>query len=266
MSRVYCVTSLALLVVLFSAHSERAAAQFGGGRSGGEGGYGRGGYGGEFGGGYGEQPKRKSERKNRVTSTISKSKAEEKIEQALDEPLKSPLQCEDQPLNEVINTLQDEYDIPIIIDQQALEEIAISPVTEITINLRNIPLSSALNLIFRQPGLEDLTYDVVENVLLITTQEKANQRLSVEVYRVDDLISGYSQNPGGNQENPYSSLVQVITNSIEFDSWMANGHGEGEIHLMEPGMLIISHSKRVQDNVQALLQKLRQMKTEIKGE
>ncbi len=263
MSRVFCVTCRALLTLLCLAPCERANAQYGG--RGGEGGYGRGGYGGEFGGGYGEQSQQRPDRKNWVSTTLSSSKAEEKIEQVLDEQLKSPLQYEDQPLNEVINALQEEYDIPIVFDQQALEEVAISPDTEVSLNLRQIPLRSALNLIFRQPGLEDLTYLITENVLLITTQEKANQRLSVEVYRVDDLLGDYSQKRGGSRENPYSSLLQVITNSIEHHSWVISGHGEGEIHLLEPGILVISQTKNVQDQIKSLLQKLREMKAEIEG-
>ena len=118
-----------------------------------------------------------------------------RIEAALDEQLKSPLQYEDQPLNEVIDTLQEEYDIPILFDVAALEEVAIAPETEVTINLRDISLRSALNLMLRQPGLEDLTVVIDEEVLLITTEEKANEKLTVEVYRVDDLIRGY-QPPG----------------------------------------------------------------------
>jgi hypothetical protein len=115
------------------------------------------------------------------------SSAAAHIEAALDEPLKSPLQYEDQPLNEVIDVLQDEYDIPILFDMAALEEVAISPDTEITINLRNVTLRSALNLILQQPGLEDLAYFIDDEVLMITTQERANSKLTIEVYRVNDL-------------------------------------------------------------------------------
>lgn len=259
MSRVIVVTNLALLTILCLALADRAGAQSGRGY-GGEGGYGRGGYGGEYG-----APER-SERKRRVSTTISTSEAEERIEEILNETLKAPLQYEDQPLNEVINTLQEEYDIPIIFDNAALDGVAISPDTEISINLRHLSLRSALNLILRQPGLEDLTYLVTEEVLLITTEEKANENLVVQVYRVDDLVNNYSQEPGGNQKNPFSSLIQVITRSVKFDSWMANGSGEGEIQLMQPGILVVSQTNHVQGQVRELLGKLRETQAEIEGE
>lgn len=260
MSRVFFVTSLVLVAFLSLLPSERAVAQFGGGGYGGEGGYGRGGFGGEYGG------RQQRDRERSVSTTISDSKAEEKIEAVLNELLKSPLQYEDQPLNEVINTLQDEYDIPIIFDNVALDEVAISPDTEVTINLRNISLRSALNLILKQPGLEDLTYVVSEEVLLITTHERANATLVVQVYRVEDLVNNYSQVPGGNQKNPFSSLSQVISSCVESDSWMTNGRGEGEIKLMQPGMLVVSQTRHVQEQVRELLEKLRETQAEIEGD
>ena len=122
----------------------------------------------------------------------ARSESEERIQAALREPLKAPLQYEDQPLNEIINTLQDDYDIPIMFDNAALEEVAISPDTEITVNLRNISLRSALNHMLRQPGLEDLTYTIDDEVLLITTEEKANEALKVKVYPVADLCCRFA--------------------------------------------------------------------------
>ncbi len=189
--------------------------------------------------------------------------AVEQIKTVLDSPLKTPLQYDQQPLNEIINELQETYDLPILFDNAALDEVAISPDTEVSINLRNISLRSALNLMLRHPGLEDLTYVVDEEVLLITTEEKANEKLVVQVYRVDDLVNDYSQQPGGNEKNPYSSLVQAIMGCVEYDTWMANGSGEGTVQLMQPGLLVVSQTRRVHDQVQDLLVKLRDTRKAI---
>ena len=118
----------------------------------------------------------------------ARSDAEERIQSALREPLKAPLDFTEVPLNEIINTLQDEYDIPIVFDTAALDEVAISPETEVTVNLRNITLRSALNLMLKNPGIEDLTYVIDEEVLLITTEDRANATLKVKVYPVADLV------------------------------------------------------------------------------
>ncbi len=119
----------------------------------------------------------------------ARSKSEERIQAILREPLKAPLDYEDEPLIDVLQQLQEEYEIPIQIDTAALDELAISPETEVTAaGLRNISLRSALNLMLRQPGLEDLTYVFDQEVLLITTIEKANETLQVKVYPVADLV------------------------------------------------------------------------------
>ena len=116
------------------------------------------------------------------------SKSEERIQSILREPLKAPLQHDEEPLNEIIDQLKEEYDIPIVIDEAALDQLAISPETEVTVNLSNISLRSALNLMLKKPGLEDLTYVLDQEVLQITTSEKANETLKVKVYPVADLV------------------------------------------------------------------------------
>lgn len=226
---------------------------------GGEGGYGERGasapgeYGGEFRGGEYEQAG--EEPTGRGPESWS-GRGTKDIEAALDSKLKSPLEYQEQPLNEVIAVLQEEYNIPILFDNAALEEVAISPDTQVTVNLRNITLRSALRLILRQPGLEDLTFVVSDEVLLITTEEKANETLEVKVYRVDDLVTT-------SKSEFYDSLVETITRCVAYHTWMANDKGEGEIQLMHPGMLIVTNTREVQDQVGDLLQKLRTTRQEI---
>ena len=243
-------------------YGEAEAATEYGGRVGAGGRGGRGGYGGEYGGEYGGGRFGGGEYGSRGYG-MEVPNAAKRIEAALRETLKAPLEYEDQPLNEIISILQEEYEIPIIFDNAALEEVAISPDTEVTINLRNITLRSALNHILRQPGLEDLTYAVNDEVLLITTEEKANERLIVAVYQVDDLVDVDSERKTDKQ-SPFSPLVKVITQSVEYDTWMANGHnGEGEIHLMKPGILVVSQTQNVQIQVVDLLAKLRETRKSI---
>ncbi len=118
-----------------------------------------------------------------------RSKSEEHIHSVLREPLKAPLEFQEQPLSDVMAQIADEYEIPIQFDSGALDEVAISSDTEVTLApLRNVTLRSALNIMLKQPGLEDLTYIIEEEVLLITTEERANESLKVKVYPVADLV------------------------------------------------------------------------------
>ena len=131
-----------------------------------------------------------TERRKRWKSVdvSARSKAEESIQAALRETLKTPLNYEAEQLDVVISEIADEYNIPIIFDKAALEEVAISPESEVSVNLRNVSLRSALNIMLKEPGLEDLTYVIDDEVLLITTEEKANATLKVKVYPVADLV------------------------------------------------------------------------------
>ncbi len=266
MSRVFlgaCLVLLALsLVFPYQIAAQQEGEKENNGRAGEYGG--AGGYGGEYGEGgeYGGAPKSQSKTSKPADRERDTYTAEE-IKAALDSPLKTPLQYEDQPLNEVIHVLQEEYELPFVFDNAALEEVAISPETEITVNLRNISLRSALKLILRQPGLEGLTFIFDNEVLLITTKDKANENLVVQVYRVDDLIKDYSQQPGGNKKNPYHSLVQTIAGCVQYDSWAINGSGEGAIQLMQPGILVVTQTHDVHDQVQDLLEKIRAARTAI---
>ncbi len=190
--------------------------------------------------------------------------AEDRIEAVLDGRLKAPMEFLDIPLADVMTQIADEYEIPIQFNNAALDEIAISTDTEITLaTLQNVSLRTALNIMFKQPGLEDLTYVVEDEVLMITTEERANGTLRIHVYRVDDLDWGV--NRSSSKENYYSSLPQVIVSVVEVDSWQENNTGEGTILIMEPGVLVVSQTRRVHQKIGELLDDLRDTIAEIEG-
>jgi tetratricopeptide (TPR) repeat protein len=124
-----------------------------------------------------EVVKKKSEPKppEEVAKQESKSPAELEAEQHIESVLSAPLhvtglEYTDQPLQDVVSQLQDEYGIPIQLDKVALEEAAIGSDVSISINLHNISLRSGLRLMLRQ---QQLAYVIQDEVLMITTEEKA---------------------------------------------------------------------------------------------
>jgi len=128
-------------------------------------------------------------RKKYASVDLSASgKAEERIQTALRGPLKLPLDFIDTPLLDVMTQLSEDYEIPIQFDRSALDEVAISPDTEVTITISNVSLRSALNLMLKEPELQDLTYVIDDEVLLITTKDVADATLKVKVYPVADLV------------------------------------------------------------------------------
>jgi hypothetical protein len=224
---------------------------------GGRGGGGRGGYGGRG----GEMDGGRGMMGGEMGMGMEMS-ATQRIESVLQQPLKTPLQYEDQPLNEILSALQEEYDLPILIDHRAFESVAISPDIEVTVNLRNMSLRSALNLILRQPALDGIVHTIDNEVLMITTEDYANDRLVVAVHRVDDLVKD-EVNYAPGQPGPFSPLVQVITSCVKSHTWAINGTGEGQIHLMQPGILVVSQTKPIQSEVASLIEQLRKTREEM---
>ena len=192
---------------------------------------------------------------------------EERIQATLDQQLKTPMDYDETPLEEVIEVLQGEYEIPILIDLGALNDHGFSPATEISINIRQVTLKKALELMLRQPGLEELTYMVTDEVLLITTREMAESTLSTRIYRVDDLnmFADYQKNSVGRDVLTLAPLVDAIVTTVDSDSWSRNGTGKGEIILLQPGVLAVSQTQPVHWQIEKLLSDLREVAQEIEA-
>ena len=205
-----------------------------------------------------------STRAEDLTARQFVSDAARQIQATLDQPLKTPLYYDEEPLDTVLEAISDEYDLTIVIDEAALDELAISTQSEVSVRVRNISLRSALNLVLKEPGLEDLCHVVEDEVLLITTVERANETLRVLVYRVDDLLDAPTRrfNATSVRGDP-DTLIDLIVANVERDAWIENGTGEGELRYYPPGMLIISQTQRVHDQVQELLDKMRHTKHRI---
>lgn len=189
--------------------------------------------------------------------------AERRIEAALDSPLRAPLEFIETPFNQVTQVLSDDYEIPIVFDVSALDAVASSPEVEVSIAIGNVTLRSALELMLQNAGEGELTYIIDKEVLMITTQEEAEKRLQTLVYRVDDLIDSDRFATTAERDAGVDQLSDVIVSTVEHESWMENGTGEGEIQFFGPGMMVISQTRRVHDQVEDLLQRLRTAKAEI---
>jgi hypothetical protein len=193
---------------------------------------------------------------------------EERIERQLDQPLKSPLEFSETPLSSILAFLGDEYDLPIHSDEMALEAVAQSSETEVTLNVHGeLSLRSALNLLFMR--VPDVTYLVDDEVLLITTEDEAQTRLEVRLYQVDDLGTlTKSERPRGGAVSwaEYDSLMGVITDCIEPDSWTESGNGEGEIRFLKPGMYVVMQTRRVHRKIEKLLGEIRAYKAAIESQ
>src|SRR5262249_16326003 len=124
----------------------------------------------------------------------------------------------------------------------------INPQEPVTINVHNVTLKSALRLMLKQ---HQLTYIIANETLIITTPEQAETNLVTCVYDVRDL-------PSGNDEE-IKSLIDAITSCVASESWAVRG-GQGEIRPLKPGVLVISQTQAVHEQVGDLLNSLRQVR------
>ncbi len=183
-----------------------------------------------------------------VADLKPRSESEIRIERALkSEITKAGFNFTDVPLSEFVTFLRDEYELEVQIDFQALDELGMSPDEPMTINLRNIRLDSALDLLLQQ---YDLTYIIYNEVLLITSEDRALSTLETRAYPTN-VVSGQSA----------EELIEVITSIVAPDTWKESGGGEGAIALIG-NRLVVRQTYAVHREINELLSQLRDVPKE----
>ena len=183
------------------------------------------------------------------------SPAAAKISHALAAPLKtSGLDFVDEPLENVFRFLQTEYEIPIQLDLPALEDAGLTPDEKVTIEIRGVSLRSGLRLLLKQ---KQLTYVVRDEVLIITTPEEAESELVTCVYDVRDLLVQLPPGRDGRGGPDCDSLIDAIVSCVAKQTWSEAGGGGAEVRPLPPGLLVISQTQAVHEQVADLLRTIR---------
>lgn len=137
------------------------------------------------------------------------SQNEQKISRALDQ--QTSLEFPDNTLKEVVDFIQQQHNIPIRLDDQALTDAGLDSETRITLVISGISLRSALKLMMENVE-PPLTFVIEDEVMKITTEEKALEKYQTRVYPVGDLVipirplqggggvGGGQQQQGGQQQ------------------------------------------------------------------
>jgi hypothetical protein len=182
------------------------------------------------------------------------SASTKRIEQALAGPLHSTgLDYTDQPIQDVVTQLSDEYGIHIQVDKRALEEAGIGTDSAINVSLHNISLRSALRLTLRTV---QLTWIIQDEVLMITTKEAAEKDFDTCVYNVQGLVDD-------SDPKSVKALVDAIYGCVQANSWAVNGGAMAEVRPLPSGLLVVSHTPAAQEEVSALLNKIRKMREKV---
>jgi hypothetical protein len=148
------------------------------------------------------------------------------------------------PLTGVVDYLKNLHQIEIQLDSKALRDAGVDPETQLTKTLKDISLRSALRLLLAP---HELTTIIEDEVLLITTTEKASTCLVTRAYPVGDLV----------ESDKYGDLINALTETVKPLTWEEGG-GEGRLSTMKSlKSLVISQTQEVHDEILRLLRALR---------
>lgn len=132
-------------------------------------------------------------------------------------------------------------EIPFLLDHKALSESGIAPDTGLSnIELSNLPLRDALDLVLDEL---DLTWLPKNNVVLITSKERALNTLENRVYPIPTDWNMQAEN-----------LIETVLSQVSPDSWEDIG-GNGSISQVGES-LVIRQTYRVHEEITELLSQL----------
>ena len=199
--------------------------------------------------------------------------------QLLDERIPE-VQFDGAALESVMDWVAEITQANIVVRWQVLEAEGIERDKPVTVKCRNLRLSQVLWLVMSEVGGTDvqLAYRAYGSLLVLSTEQDLGRETVVKVYDVADLLSQppkfdnapavdpsqvlsqqgtsvFQASPRGERDQTderspsIDSLVQLITQAIEPETWAVNGNGgSGYIHAFG-NVLVVSNSLRVHQRI-----------------
>jgi hypothetical protein len=183
---------------------------------------------------------------SRARARVDRAEAlEAYLEQALDAAV--DLDLHKIALGDVMAYLAEKYTVPIYLDNKGLADAAVDSSVPITFAAHGTSLRAALRTMLDE---FDLTFVIQDEVLKITSEEKADEILTTKVYPVSDLL--------GARHN-FGPLMNMMKCTVQPDSWDDNG-GPGSIQSFGPAQaLVISQKRDVHEEIDELFVRLRRV-------
>jgi len=159
------------------------------------------------------------------STRIRITEKEKAILQALDAT--GTADFENQPLQDVLDFFQKKWGVTIVVDGPAVAEAGITNTTETTVTCK-IPRASNRTILRKILANLGVTYIVKDEVIQVTSINRARETLSARAYYVGDLI-GFTDQRFGPYITRLQALAQLqqlavlVTQTVEPESWMING-------------------------------------------
>ena len=152
------------------------------------------------------------------------------------------IDVQDQPLEDVLQTLAKSSGVRLWIDVQALNEDGVRQDQPVSLSHGKTPLNVILSHLLEPLGLVAI---VEEGTLVVTTQSRADESGSVLVYNMAD-ISGFT--PEG---------VVVAVENCTGQKWMEIDQEGGALHFLGTQLLVVRQTQRGHAEIALLLDDLR---------
>jgi RNA polymerase sigma factor (sigma-70 family) len=169
--------------------------------------------------------------------------------EAITDQLRRPVALEfiDLPLRDAIDTIQSDFDVPILIDARALEDIGLDSDTPVTLTISGVKLQSALELMLADL---ELVATLQGESLVITTTEAEESKLLHRVYWLEGT---------GIAADDETALIELITTTISPDIWYEMGGPStmAPLRSSRPALLI-STSFAAHQSIEKLFETLRE--------
>jgi hypothetical protein len=171
--------------------------------------------------------------------------------------IRADIKFDDLPLDEAVSQIARQFDFPVFIDAVALDEAGIGRDTHVSCDLPQVTPRVALDILL---GKLELTYLIKNEVVVVTTRDKASNEMTLAVYPVADLVQTGTAKVGAPRQE-FGRLIDVITSSIMPTTWDEVG-GPGRIAVSRiTSSLAVSATQEVHEQVTRLLASIRQLRT-----
>jgi hypothetical protein len=161
-------------------------------------------------------------------------------------------------LADVVDFLRDVSGANVFVEWGALEGAGIDRNAPVTVRVRNVSFSNALEMVLSSAGKGSvpIAYGIKDGVIRISTGEQLDRLVDTRAYDVRDLVPA---------EIEMKDLASMIRASVEPDSWRDSGGSVGALHTSKHKMIVTatdpSHRK-----IRTILQMLRDEPRQARAE
>lgn len=168
------------------------------------------------------------------------------------------LKLNDIRLSDAIDKLRGITGVPVTVNWKALEAAGIPRDEPLSLHVRNVHASTALDLLLRiaSPEGTRLGWMIDTGVVSVSTSDDLAKNVIVRVYDIRDLIGKGVQ--GNNRADRVRAIMKVLTDRVDPGSWRQHGGRVATLRELQ-GQLIITQTAQNHRAIIDLLEAVRSL-------